>query len=91
VTVLIPKQNAARVISWLHAQVSPNDPYPIPDSERTADSDMNPHHVSVTAQIATWQSLDPGQWRVTQWSRKQHVEIRCLDTRHETYIATRWS
>ena len=89
--VLIPKQNAARVIAWLHATVSPNDPYPIPDSERTADSDMNPHHVSVTAQIATWKSLDPGQWRVTQWSRGRRVEVECLDPRYETYIATRWS
>jgi hypothetical protein len=89
--VLIPKQNAARVIAWLHATVSPNDPYPIPDAERTADSDMNPHHVSVTALIATWQSLDPGQWRVTQWSRGRRVEVECLDPRHETYIATRWS
>ena len=89
--VLIPKQNAARVIAWLHAQVSPNDPYAMPDSERTADSDMNPRHVSVTAQIATWQSLDPGAWRVTQSSRKQQVEVQCLDPRHETYIATRWS
>jgi len=89
--VLIPKQNAARVIAWLHAQVSPNDPYPIPDSERTADSDMNPRHVSVTAQIATWQSLDPGQWQVTQSSRKSVIEVRCLDPRHETYIAARWA
>ena len=93
--VLIPKQNAARVIAWLHAQVSPNDPYPISDSERTADSDMNPHHITVTAQnlaqIATWQSLDPGAWQITQSSRKQHVEVQCLDPRHETYIATRWS
>jgi hypothetical protein len=89
--VLIPKRHAARVISWLHVTVSPNDPYPVSDLERTTDSEMNPRHVSATAQIATWQSLDPGQWQVTQSSRKSVIEVRCLDPRHETYIATRWS
>jgi len=88
--VLILRRHASAVIDWLDANIAPNVPYRVPDIERTPDSRMNPYRVSVTAQVAYWQS-EHQEWQVTQWSRRNRVEVRCQDPRIETYIATRWS
>ena len=88
--VLILRRHASAVIDWLDANIAPNVPYRVPDIERTSDSRMNPYRVSVTAQVAYWQS-EHQEWQVTQWSRRNRVEVRCQDPRIETYIATRWA
>lgn len=87
--VLIPKRHAQAVIEWLDANVAPNQPYQVPDSERTEYSRKNPYRVSVTAQIAYWQSENQ-EWRVTQWGRRNRIEVRCQDTALETLIAVKW-
>ena len=87
--VLIPKRHASVVVTWLDANIAPNQPYQVPDSERTEDSRMNPYRVSVTAQIAYWQS-EHQEWQVTQWGRRNRIEVRCQDPRIETLIAVKW-
>ena len=87
--VVIPKRHARAVIEWLDANVAPNQPYQVPDSERTLDSRWNPYRVSVTAQIAYWQS-EHQEWRVTQWGRRNRIEVRCQDPKTETLIAVKW-
>lgn len=87
--VIIPKRHATAVIDWLDANVAPNIPYRVPDSERTEDSRKNPYRVSVTAQIAYWQSENQ-EWQVTQWGRKGTIEVQCQDPKTETLIAIKW-
>lgn len=88
--VVIAKRHARAVIEWLDANVAPNHPYRVPDSEHAEDSRWNPYRVSVTAQIAYWQSENQ-EWRVTQWGRLGTVEVACQNPKIETYIATRWA
>jgi hypothetical protein len=88
--VLIPRHNAPAVIDWLDAEVAPNQPYRVPDSERTADSRKNPYYVSTTAQIAQWRGADD-LWQVRQSARNRNVEVTCSDPQLETIIALRWS
>ena len=88
--VLIPKRHASEVVTWLDANIAPNIPYRVPDTERTEDSRMNPYRVSVTAQIAYWQS-ENREWEVTQSGRKRMIEVRCQDPQIETLIAVKWS
>ncbi len=87
--VLIPRRHASDVVTWLDANIAPNVPYRVPDSERTPDSRMNPYRVSVTAQIAYWQS-EHQEWRVTQWGRRNRIEVQCQDPQIETLIAVKW-
>jgi len=87
--VLVPRRHATAVINWLDAEVAPNQPYQVPDSERTAESRLNPYHVSVTAQIATWRG-EGDAWRVVQSARKHHVEVTCLDPHIETVIGLKF-
>ena len=88
--VLIPIHNATAVIDWLDAEVAPNQPYRVPDSERTADSRKNPYYVSTTAQIAEWRG-EGDLWQVRQSARNRNIEVTCSDPRLETIIALRWS
>lgn len=88
--VLIARRHATAVIDWLDAEVSPNQPYRVPDTERTPDSRKNPYSVSTTAQIAYWQGADD-RWQVRQSSRARHIQVTCRDPRLECYIALRWS
>ena len=88
--VLIPRHNATAVIDWLDAEVAPNQPYRVPDIERTPDSRKNPYYVSTTAQIAEWRGADD-LWRVRQSARNRMIEVTCADPHLETVIALRWS
>ena len=88
--VLIARRHATAVIDWLDAEVSPNQPYRVPDIERTEDSRKNPYYVSTTAQIAEWRGADD-LWRVRQSARNRNIEVTCADPRLECYIALRWS
>jgi hypothetical protein len=88
--VLIARRHATAVIDWLDAEVSPNQPYRVPDIERTEDSRKNPYYVSPTAQIAEWRGADD-LWRVRQSARNRMIEVTCADTQLECYIALRWS
>ena len=88
--VLIPRHNATAVIDWLDAEVAPNQPYRVPDAERTPDSRRNPYYVSTTAQIAEWRGADD-LWRVRQSARNRMIEVACRDPHLETIIALRWS
>jgi hypothetical protein len=88
--VLIPRHNASAVIDWLDAEVSPNQPYRVPDAERTVHSRRNPYYVSTTAQIAEWRGADD-LWRVRQSARDRMIEVTCTDPHLETVIALRWS
>lgn len=87
--VLIPRHNATAVIDWLDREVAPNQPYRVPDSERTEHSRKNPYYVSTTAQIAEWRGEDD-LWRVRQSARNRRIEVTCRDPRLETIIALRW-
>ena len=88
--ILISRRHASAVIDWLDANVAPNEPYQVPDSERTEHSRKNPYRVSVTAQVAYWQSKNK-EWHVKQWGRKNRIEVTCADPQLECYIALRWS
>ena len=88
--VLIPRHNATAVIDWLDAEVAPNQPYRVPDIERTPESRKNPYYVSTTAQIAEWRGADD-LWRVRQSARNRMIEVTCSDPHFETVIALRWS
>ena len=88
--VLIARRHATAVIDWLDAEVAPNQPYRVPDIERTAESRKNPYYVSTTAQIAEWRGADD-MWRVRQSARTRNIEVTCADPRLECYIALRWS
>ena len=88
--VLIPRRHATAVIDWLDREVAPNQPYRVPDSERTADSRKNHYYVSATAQIAQWRGADD-LWQVRQSARNHNIEVICSDPRLETIIALRWS
>jgi len=88
--VLIPRHHAPELIAWLDREVSANRPYRMPDAERTAESRMNPYHVSTTAQIATWRG-EGDLWEVRQSSRKRDVEVTCRDPQVETLIALKFS
>jgi hypothetical protein len=87
--VLIARRHATAVIDWLDAEVSPNQPYRVPDIERTEDSRKNPYYVSTTAQIAEWRGVDD-MWRVRQSARNRMIEVTCADPQLECYIALRW-
>ena len=87
--ILIPKKNAPAVIEWLDREVSPNQSYQIPDSERTPESRLNPYSVSTTAQIAHWRG-EGDLWRVKQSSRNRQIEVQCKYPRIETLIAVKW-
>ena len=87
--ILIPRHNATAVIDWLDVEVSPNQPYRVPDIERTEHSRKNPYSVSTTAQIAYWRGAD-GLWQVRQSARDRHIQVTCRDPRLECYIALRW-
>ncbi len=88
--VLIPRHRATEVIDWLDREVAPNQPYRVPDAERTADSRRNPYYVSTTAQIAEWRGAHDA-WRVRQSARRRWIEVTCRDPHLETVIALRWS
>ena len=88
--VLIARRHATVVIDWLDEEVSPNQPYRMPDAERTEDSRKNPYSVSATAQIAWWRGAGD-LWQVRQSSRDRHIQVTCADPRLECYIALRWS
>ena len=88
--ILVPKRYAVDIIDWLDRNVAANRPYAMPDKERTAESRLNPRHLSTTAMQATWKAED-GSWEVHQSARRSLLEIRCQDPALETYIATRWS
>ena len=88
--ILIPRHHATELIAWLDREVSANRPYRMPDSERTAESRMNPYHVSTTAQIAIWRG-EGDLWEVRQSSRKKDVEVTCEDPQIETLIALKFS
>jgi hypothetical protein len=86
---MIPKKNSQAVLEYLDANVGANQPYDMPENERTEMSRFNPYHVSATAQIATWRGKDDA-WSITQSSRKKHLVVECKDSKHETIIAIRW-
>ena len=88
--VLIARRHATAVIDWLDSEVAPNQPYRVPDIERTEDSRKNPYYVSTTAQIAEWRGADD-LWLVRQSARNRNIEVICADPRLECYIAMRWS
>jgi len=88
--VLIARRHATAVIDWLDAEVAPNQPYRVPDIERTSESRKNPYYVSTTAQIAEWRGAHD-LWRVRQSARNRMIEVTCADPRLECYIALRWS
>lgn len=88
--IKISKRYAVDIITWLDANVSPNDPGRMPQAERTQDSRLNPYSVSSTAMVAHWQGQDRS-WHITQSARREYLEVRCLDPRIELYIATKWS
>lgn len=87
--VLIPRHNATAVIDWLDANIAPNQPYYVPDAERTEDSRKNPYSVSATAQIAHWRGTDD-LWRVRQSARDRNIEVECQDPKLEILIAVKW-
>ena len=89
VVIEIPRRHATAVIEWLDREVSPNQSYRIPDSERTPESRLNPYSVSTTAQIAHWRG-EGDLWRVKQSSRRRRIEVHCQDPRIETLIALKW-
>jgi hypothetical protein len=86
---MIPKKNSQAVLEYLDANVGTNQPYAVPENERTEMSRFNPYYVSTTAQIAKWRGKDDA-WSITQSSRKKHLEVECKDSKHETIIAIRW-
>ena len=88
--VLVSRQHAGAVIEWLDANVSANQPYRVPDIERTQESRMNPYHVSTTAQIAYWRG-EGDLWRVTQSARRRNLQVECRDPQIEMIIALKWS
>ena len=88
--VLIPRRHATAVIDWLDSEVAPNQPYRVPDIERTPESRKNPYYVSTTAQIAEWRGADD-LWRVRQSARNPMIEVACRDSHLETVIALRWA
>jgi len=88
--VLIPRHHAPELIAWLDHEVAPNQPYAMPDRERTAESRLNPYHVSATAQIATWRGAGDA-WKVVQSSRSSTVQVTCQDPHWETVIVMKWS
>ena len=85
----VPRRHAPAVIEWLDREVSPNQSYRIPDSERTAESRLNPYSVSTTAQIAHWRG-ENDLWHVKQSSRNRQIEVQCQDPAIETLIALKW-
>jgi hypothetical protein len=87
--VLIPRHHASQLIAWLDQEVSANRPYRMPESERTAESRLNPYHVSATAQIAIWQG-EGDLWRVRQSSRDRWLQVECQDPHLETVIGLRF-
>ena len=74
--VLIPKHHATAVIDWLDAEVSPNQPYRVPDIERTEDSRRNPYHDNTTAQIAEWRQSTPDGWKRSPETEEQWQRVR---------------
>lgn len=86
---MIPKSHARFVLEYLDANVSANQPYAVPENERTEQSRFNPYYVSATAQIAKWQGADDA-WSITQSSRQRYIEVKCKDSKYETIIAIRW-
>ena len=88
--IRVPKRHATAVIDWLDAEVSPNQPYRVPDTERPPHCRMNPYSVSTTAQIAYWRGAED-LWQVRQSSRDRYIQVTCSDPRLECYIALRWS
>jgi hypothetical protein len=87
--VLIPKHNAHDVVRWLDLTVSANRPYAVPDTERTAESQFNPLHLSATARIAIWQG-EGDLWRVRQSSRDRWLQVECQDPHWETVIGLKF-
>lgn len=88
--VLIPRHRAHDLVRWLDAVVSPNQPYTVPDTERTAESRFNPYYVSTTAQIAIWRG-EGALWEVRQSSRDRWIEVTSRDPHWETVIGLRFA
>jgi hypothetical protein len=88
IMIRVPRHHARAVLHYLDASVGANQPYAVPEMERTDESRWNPYHVSATAQTAHWRSVDDS-WRITQSSRWKYIEVECED-RHATIIALRW-
>jgi hypothetical protein len=86
---MIPKSHARFVLEYLDANVGANQPYAVPENERTEKSRFNPYYISATAQIAKWRGADD-TWSITQSSRQRYIEVKCKDSKYETIIAIRW-